>query len=144
MNDYERVEKLLKNYSRLKTTEENLKRSILNLSSCENYPINSNFIDDEVKNILKKELMQFKNKRKKLEKILSFLNVVLNNINNGIKELDHDEREVLTLFYLNDLHWYEIEKMINMSIRSCQRTRKKAINKLVDMTYGKNIEKILS
>lgn len=71
-----------------------------------------------------------------LKKKISAYKYKLNKINKALACLTKDERDILTLFYIQNRSWFEITMELYKSESTCKRNRRNAINKLAFNLYG--------
>lgn len=140
MDNYAKVENLLKNYNMIKINIENTKDEIEYVSqditlqgiSYDTIKVdtneNSSSTEDTALSIMDK-VEKLKNKIKKLELLLEIIHRSLN-------ELEERERVVLVEKYINAKDWWQVSGKVFIGERQCRNIRRDAINKMIAGIYG--------
>lgn len=139
---YKSIEKILKNYNMLKLNIEIADKQLQRLEEddglkgvsydkeqlSKTYKFISATEDTAIEKIIKKDKIE-KDKDKSQEWI-SIMDRLIN-------ELDDVEKEILKMYYMEGMQWWQIAHKVKYSERWCKELRTKAIRKLVVGLYGK-------
>ena len=61
------------------------------------------------------------------------INVLVNFIDRAIKRLPEIEQQTIENYYMNQKNWNEVGRIVNCSVRHCQRKRCKGIKMLISL-----------
>lgn len=144
---YSQIEGTLYNYKIIKASIENNKLRLENLEledledgvsaitygepSSKTNKFNSVVENATIKNIETKE-RAIKSLNKTITREINKLKM----IDNAISVLSETEREVITLFYIEDMSWGQVAKKTNYSNSWCQELRCKAMDKILYTING--------
>lgn len=139
MDNYKRVENLLRNYRTLKDHIEIKKKELEELEpdgvsaieleerTSKTYKINDPVFQEAV--AMEKEKEKIKKQIKKKEKIIGGIDFAL-------EKLDYREREIIKLRYIEGKQWWQVGAEVHYSPRWCKEIRTEAINKMAVIIYG--------
>ena len=144
---YSQVEGILYNYKLIKASIENNKLRLENLEledledgvsaitygepSSKTNKFNSVVENATIKNIEAKERI-----KKGLKKNIARETNKLKMIDNALSVLTETEREIITLFYIEDMTWIQVSMKTNYSTSWCQELRCKAMDKILFTING--------
>jgi len=144
---YSQVEGILYNYKLIKASIENNKLRLENLEledledgvsaitygepSSKTNKFNSVVENATIKNIDAKERV-----KKGLEKTIAREQNKLKMIDNALSVLNETEKEIITLFYIEDMTWVQVSMKTNYSTSWCQELRCKAMDKILFIING--------
>ncbi len=141
MNKYKQVEELLKNYTMMQASIENIKDEIEYLkkedgmtgisydgiSTSPTYRFSSSVEDTALSNSEKIHYLELQ---------IEGIQRQIDRLDRAIKGLNETERIIIRGKYIEGLQWWQVAGQVRYSERWCKELRKNAINKLVIGIYG--------
>lgn len=141
MNKYKQVEELLKNYTMMQASIENMQDEIeyikkedgttgINYDGVTTSPTHrfSSIVEDTV--LSKSEKMHY------LKHQIEGAKGLLERVDRAMEGLNEIEKAVIIGKYIEGLQWWQISGRVRYSERHCRRVRTEAIDKLVIGIYG--------
>ena len=141
MDNYSKVEDLLKNYNMKKINIENLKQEIEYVKEDTemkgiSYDGVSTSPTNEIKSIVESTVLGNMEKVSYLEHLIKRHQVDLDKLDNALEALEDVERTVVVEKYINAKQWWQVAIVVRFSETHARRIRKQAIKKLSIGIYG--------
>lgn len=136
LNNYKRVEDLLRNYKMFKVNITNIESEIEFVKN----DISVNGIDyagisvsptNVIKSISESKALCIIEEVDRLEKEVTVNRKLIDKIDRTLNGLEETERIIVEEKYINSLQWWQVACKVGYGERQCRRMRNNAINKLV-------------
>ncbi len=147
MNKYKQVEELLKNYTMMQASIENIKDEIEYLkkedgmtginydgiSTSPTYRFSSSVEDTALSNSEKIHYLELQ---------IEGIQRQIDRLDRAIKGLNETERIIIRGKYIEGLQWWQVAGQVRYSERHCKRIRTEAIERLIIGMYGESPENV--
>lgn len=141
MDNYSKVEELLKNYKMMKINIENIEEKIeftkgdIGLKGIV-YDGISTSPTNEIKSSVETTVLSIQEEVHFLTRNIERLTMTIESVDRALEGLEETERNVVIEKYVNAKQWWEVASIVRYSERHCKNIRKRAIDKMIVGIYG--------
>lgn len=146
MDYYRAVERYLYEYKQLKMFVEDAEEAIIKMSneiqgvSAVDYSKESGGKTYKINSGVELEALKLTEKKEILKQRVEKAKCIIKKIDRALETLNETERDILKLYYIENLPWFKVSWQVHLSERQCRNIRRRAINRMVVAMFGVGYE----